>query len=70
MTTINFLNMAFIFQCIYGVAGFIFSVVMGALLSWLKKLTKAFVRTVLPEPEKTGEQLGSWFLSYLGVKHK
>ena len=70
MTTINFLNMAFIFQCIYGVAGFIFSVVMVALLSWLKNLTEAFVRTVLPEPEKTGEQLGSWVLSYLGVKHK
>lgn len=70
MTIINFLNMDSIFQCLYGVAGFTFGIVMGALLSWLKKLTKAFVRTVLPDPEKTGEQLGSWVLSYLGVKHK
>ena len=28
------------------------------------------VRTVLPDPEKTGEQLGSWVLSYFGVKYK
>lgn len=41
-----------------------------AFSSWLEKLVEAFMRTVLPDPEKTGEQLGSWVLSYLGVKHK
>lgn len=59
-----------IFQCILGVAGLTFGIVMGALSSWLKKLIEAFVHTVLPDPEKTGEQLGLWVLSYLGVKHK
>ena len=31
---------------------------------------EAFMRTVLPDPEKTGEQLGSWVLSRLGTKRK
>lgn len=70
MTIINFLNMDSIFQCLYGVAGFTFGVVISVLSSWLKKLTKAFVRTVLPDPEKTGEKFGLWVLSYLGVKCK
>ena len=59
-----------IFQCIYGVAGFTFGVVIGALLSWLKKLIEAFVHTVLPDPEKTGEQLGARAISYLKIRHK
>ena len=70
MTTINFLNMDSIFQCILGVAGLTFGIVMGALLSWLKKLTEAFVHTVLPDPEKTGEQLGTRAISYFKTRHK
>ena len=70
MTTINFLNMDSISQCILGVAGFTFGIVMGALLSWLKKLIEAFVRTVLPDPEKTGEQLGARAISYFKIRHK
>ena len=70
MTTINFLNMDSISQCILGVAGLTFGIVMGALLSWLKKLIEAFVRTVLPDPEKTGEQLGTRAISYLKIRHK
>ena len=70
MNIINFLDMDSIFQCIYGVAGFTFGIVMGALLSWLKKLIEAFVRTVLPDPEKTGEQLGARAISYFKIRHK
>ena len=70
MTTINFLNMDSISQCILGVAGLTFGIVMGALLSWLKKLIEAFVRTVLPDPEKTGEQLGTRTISYFKIRHK
>lgn len=70
MTTINFLNMDSIFQCILGVAGLTFGIVMGALLSWLKKLIEAFVRTVLPDPEKTGEKLGKQAISYFKIRHK
>ena len=36
----------------------------------IEKLVETFVRTVLPDPEKTGEQLGSWVLSRLGTKRK
>lgn len=70
MTTINFLNMDSISQCIYGVAGLTFGIVMGALSSWLKKLIEAFVHTVLPDPEKTGEQLGTRAISYFKIRHK
>ena len=70
MTTINFLNMDSISQCILGVAGLTFGIVMGALLSWLKKLIEAFVHTVLPDPEKTGEQLGTRAISYFKIRHK
>jgi hypothetical protein len=59
-----------IFQCILGVAGLTFGIVMGALLSWLKKLIEAFVRTVLPDPEKTGEKLGKQAISYFKIRHK
>ena len=70
MTNINFLNMDSIFQCILGVAGLTFGIVMGALSSWLKKLIEAFVHTVLPNPEKTGEQLGKRAISYFKIRHK
>ena len=36
----------------------------------IEKLVETFVRTVLPDPEKTGEQLGSWVLSCFGLKCK
>ena len=36
----------------------------------IEKLMETFMRTVLPDPEKTGEQLGSWVLSRLGTKRK
>ena len=36
----------------------------------IEKLVETFMRTVLPDPEKTGEQLGSWVLSRLGTKRK
>ena len=70
MITINFLNMDSISQCILGVAGLTFGIVIGALSSWLKKLIEAFVRTVLPDPEKTGEQLGKRAISYFKIRHK
>lgn len=70
MNIINFLNMDSISQCILGVAGLTFGIVMGAVLSWLKKLIEAFVRTVLPDPEKTGEKLGKRAISYFKIRHK
>ena len=36
----------------------------------IEKLMETFMRTVLPDPEKIGEQLGSWVLSRLGTKRK
>ena len=36
----------------------------------IEKLVETFMRTVLPDPEKTGEQLGSWVLSCFGLKRK
>ena len=36
----------------------------------IEKLMETFMRTVLPDPEKTGEQLGSWVLSCFGLKRK
>jgi len=36
----------------------------------IEKLVETFMRTVLPDPEKTGEQLGSWVLSFLGMERK
>ena len=36
----------------------------------IEKLVETFMRTVLPDPEKTGEQLGSWVLSCFGLKCK
>ena len=36
----------------------------------IEKLVETFMRTVLPDPENTGEQLGSWVLSCFGLKRK
>ena len=36
----------------------------------IEKLVETFMRTVLPDPEKTGEQLGAWVLSCFGLKRK
>lgn len=35
-----------------------------------RKLVEAFMRAILPDPEKVGTQLGSWVLSRLGTKRK
>ena len=36
----------------------------------IEKLVETFMRTVLPDPEKVGTQLGSWVLSFLGMERK
>jgi len=46
------------------------SVVCEVGMSWVKRFVEAFMRTVLPDPEKTGEQLGSWVLSCFGLRRK
>ena len=65
-----FLVVVILVQLLWRLIRFIAGAVGKAFSSWLEKLVEAFMRTVLPDPEKTGEQLGSWVLSYLGVKHK
>ena len=65
-----FLVVFILVQLLWRLIRFIAGAVGKAFSSWLEKLVEAFMRTVLPDPEKTGEQLGSWVLSYLGVKHK
>ena len=65
-----FLVVFILVQLIWRLIRFIVGAVAKALSSWLEKLVEAFMRTVLPDPEKTGEQLGSWVLSSLGTKRK
>lgn len=57
-------------ELIWRLIRFIAGAVGKAFSSWLEKLTEAFMRTVLPDPEKTGGQLGSCVLSYFGLKRK
>lgn len=57
-------------QLLWRLIRFIAGAVGKAFSSWIEKLVEAFMRTVLPDPEKTGEQLGSWVLSRLGTKRK
>ena len=38
----------------------IVSVVREVAVSWVKRFVEAFMRTVLPGPEKAGVQLGVW----------
>lgn len=65
-----FLVVSILVQFIWKLVRFIAGVMGKVLLSWLEKLIEAFVRTVLPDPEKVGTQLGSWVLSHLGTKCK
>lgn len=57
-------------QLIWRLIRFIAGAVGKAFSSWIEKFVEAFMRTVLPDPEKTGEQLGSWVLSCFGLKCK
>lgn len=57
-------------QLLWRLIRFIAGAVGKAFSSRIEKLVEAFMRTVLPDPEKTGEQLGSWVLSRLGTKRK
>ena len=65
-----FLAVFILVQLLWRLIRFIAGAVAKALSSWLEKLVETFVRTVLPDPEKTGEQLGSWVLSCFGLKRK
>ena len=65
-----FLVVFILVQLIWRLIRFIAGAVGKALLSWVEKFVEAFMRTVLPDPEKTGEQLGAWVLSCFGLKRK
>lgn len=65
-----FLAVFILVQFLWRLIRFIAGAVGKAFSSWLEKLVEAFMRTILPDPEKTGEQLGSWVLSRLGTKRK
>ena len=65
-----FLDVFILMQLLWRLIRFIAGAVGKALSSWVEKFVEAFMRTVLPDPEKTGEQLGSWVLSRLGTKRK
>ncbi len=65
-----FLAVFILVQLLWRLLRFITGAVGKAFSSWIEKLVEAFMRTVLPDPEKTGEQLGSWVLSRLGTKRK
>jgi hypothetical protein len=72
------LMIPFFFLSVSGIGMLLYGLVWGVkrlllragFLEWKVSSVEALVRTGLPDPEKTGEQLGSWVLSYLGVKHK
>ena len=65
-----FLVVFILVQLLWRLIRFIAGAVGKAFSSWIEKLVEAFMRTVLPDPEKTGEQLGSWVLSCFGLKCK
>ena len=65
-----FLVVFILVQLIWRLIRFIAGAVGKAFSSWIEELVEAFMRTVLPDPEKTGEQLGSWVLSCFGLKRK
>lgn len=65
-----FLAVFILVQILWRLLRFIAGAVGKAFSSWLEKLVEAFMRTVLPDPEKVGTQLGSWVLSRLGTKRK
>ena len=57
-------------QLLWRLIRFIAGAVGKALLSWVEKHMEAFIQAILPDPEKTGEQLGAWVLSCFGLKRK
>ena len=65
-----FLAVFILVQLIWKLLRLITGVVGKALSSWLEKLIEAFVQTILPDPEKTGEQLGARAISYFKSEHK
>lgn len=65
-----FLVVFILVQLLWRLIRFIAGAVGKAFSSWIEKLVEAFMRTVLPDPEKTGEQLGAWVLSCFGLKCK
>ena len=65
-----FLAVFILVQLLWRLLRFIAGAVGKALLSWVEKLMKAFIQAILPDPEKTGEQLGAWVLSCFGLKRK
>ena len=65
-----FLVFFILVQLLWRLIRFIAGAVGKAFSSWIEKLVETFVRTVLPDPEKTGEQLESWVLSCFGLKCK
>lgn len=65
-----FLAVFILVQLLWRLIRFIAGAVAKAFSSWLEKLVEAFMRTVLPDPEKTGEQLGSCVLLCFGLKRK
>ena len=63
MTTINFINMDFIFQLICGMVCVITGLVFHAFSSWLKKFMEAFLTAVIGDPKEVGEYAGRWVRS-------
>ena len=58
MITINFLNMDFILQLIYGMVCIITGLVFHAFSSWLKKFMEAFLKAAIGDPKEAGERAG------------
>lgn len=65
-----FLAVFILVQILWRLLRFIAGAVGKAFSSWIEKLVEAFMRTVLPDPEKIGEQLGFWVLSCFGLRRK
>ena len=65
-----FLAVFILVQILWRLLRFIAGAVGKAFSCWLEKLVEAFMRAILPDPEKVGTQLGSWVLSRLGTKRK
>jgi len=65
-----FLAVFILVQILWRLLRFIAGAVGKAFSSWLEKLVEAFMRAILPDPEKVGTQLGSWVLSFLGMERK
>ena len=65
-----FLAVFILVQLIWRLIRFIAGAVGKAFSSCIEKLVEAFMQAILPDPEKTGEQLGVWVLSCFGLKRK